>query len=60
MDTNTYLIETFYGENFDASIFTNGGTYHKVVVENIDDGSREIRKFFSRAKAYRFAEGATK
>lgn len=58
--TKLYEIKTILGENFDAMIYTNGGTYHKVIIESIDDGSREVRKFHSREKAFKFAEEATK
>ena len=53
-------VKTFYGEDYDATVYTNGGTYHKVIVEHIDDGSREIHKFFNRDKAIAFAKGAAK
>ena len=56
MSTKTYILKDFLGENFSATIYTNGGTYHKVIVVNVVDGSLETRRFYSRAKAWKFAE----
>lgn len=54
----TYRIDTLYGKDRDAEIRSNGGTYHKVIVEDIDDGSRVVKRFYSREKAYAFARQA--
>jgi hypothetical protein len=59
--TNLYRIEEYLGDKYDASVWTNGGTYHKVVIEDsINGGILEERKFYSRWKASHFAKWAAK
>lgn len=57
-DRGLTLLTTYYGDDFDAAVYTTGGTYHTVFVTNIDDGSSTEHRFQSRAKAVAFAEGA--
>jgi len=53
----TYRMHEILGEDFDVIVYTNGGTYHKVKIENIDNGETvKIKKFHSRAKAMAYAE----
>lgn len=54
--TKLYPLTTFYGEFYDATVYSSGGTYHKVRVENIETGQPIERKFYSRVKAVAFAE----
>ncbi len=54
-----YVYKSFMGDKYDATIYTNGGTYHKVIIEDSVEGEVvETRKFFSRDKATDFAERA--
>lgn len=57
-DRGLTLLTSFYGNDFDVDIYTKGGTYHTVFVINVADGSSTEHKFYSRAKAFAFAEGA--
>lgn len=51
-----YINDSFMGDKYDTTIYTNGGTYHKVVVEDAEEGGIvETRKFFDRFKARQFA-----
>jgi len=48
----------FDNRSVDASIYTNGGTYHKVIVDTLWDNGhheREVAKCFSRSKAITIA-----
>ena len=54
------IIHSIIGNEYDATVYTNGGTYHKVMIENVEDGRTEYFKFYSRSKAFKFAEEKTR
>lgn len=57
-DRNLTLLASYYGDEFDVSVYTNGGTYHTVFVRSVEDGSATESRFHNRAKALAFAERA--
>jgi len=57
---NLTRLTSFYGDDFDVDVFTNGGTYHTVIVTNFDDGSWKEHQFYNRAKALAFAEDSSR
>ena len=57
-DRGLSLLTSFYGDDFDVNVYTNGGTYHTVFVRSVEDGSATEHRFHSRAKALAFAKRA--
>lgn len=49
------VIREYTGEVLDSTVYTNGGTYHKVIVENNLTGDATTKTFRSRGKAFYYA-----
>ena len=54
------LVKRFLGNEIDASVYTNGGTYHKVDCHSMVSGEYWSKNFHSRAKALAYAEATYK
>lgn len=52
-------INQYLGMEVDATVYTNGGTYHKVIVENNMTGETTTKVFHNRQKAFTYAKTAS-
>ena len=54
--TKAYRIHQILGEQTDATIYTTGGTYHMVKLEDVETGLHTKKVFYNKQKAFKYAE----